>query len=136
MYLPAIHRWRIWTFWASTGTFYEKFRFFISFGKCVSVFSKICNRELYVEKRYAKYLLILCHTQCQIMYKGILKKKGILNKREYLGLVWPSVATGNKLPKYPEIPRRGVPGPEPVFWDLPIPGPSPEPGPITRRIPG
>ena len=88
MYLPAIHRWRIWTFWASTGTFYKKFRFFISFGKCVSVFSKICNRELYVEKRYAKYLLILCHTQCQIMYKWILKKKGILNKREYLGPVW------------------------------------------------
>ena len=26
-----------------------------------------------------------------------------------------SVATGNSLPGYPEVPRRGVPGPEPVF---------------------
>ena len=26
-----------------------------------------------------------------------------------------SVATGNELPGYPEIPRRGVPGPEPFF---------------------
>ena len=26
-----------------------------------------------------------------------------------------SVATGNELPGYQEIPRRGVPGPEPVF---------------------
>ena len=85
MYLPAIYRWRIWTFWASTGTFYKKFRFFISFGKCVSVFSKICNRELYVEKRYAKYLLILCHTQCQIMYKWILKKREYWTKGNILG---------------------------------------------------
>ena len=27
-------------------------------------------------------------TMCQIMYKSILRKKGILNKMEYLGPVW------------------------------------------------
>ena len=29
-------------------------------------------------------------TMCQIMYKWILKNKGILNKREYLGPDWPT----------------------------------------------
>ena len=36
---------------------------------------------------------------CQIMYKWILKKKGILNKREYLGPVWPAdVWSANDIP--------------------------------------
>ena len=45
------------------------------------------------------YMSTTWKVKWQIMYKWILKKKGILNKREYLGPVWPAdVWPANDIP--------------------------------------